>query len=107
MNLHYYAYNNHIDQNEQTVIFINDALLKINLYTSPMSRFRLYVMMFFQYMMYAVWWVPLAAYLTNLEVPGTSKSIDPELNGNRLYGFPSDRNDCRPVFCGSEGTDCA
>ena len=40
-----------------------------------MSRFRLYVMMFFQYMMYAVWWVPLAAYLTNLDVPATQKAL--------------------------------
>ncbi|MBK7710061.1 MAG: MFS transporter [Bacteroidales bacterium] len=40
-----------------------------------MSRLRLYLMMFFQYMMYAVWWVPLAAYLTNLEVPGTQKAM--------------------------------
>ena len=40
-----------------------------------MSRVRLYLMMFFQYMMYAVWWVPLAAYLTNLDVPGTQKSL--------------------------------
>jgi nucleoside transporter len=40
-----------------------------------MARFRLYLMMFFQYMMYAVWWVPLAAYLTNLEVPGTQKAF--------------------------------
>jgi nucleoside transporter len=40
-----------------------------------MSRFRLYLMMFFQYMMYAVWWVPLAAYLTNLDVPATQKAF--------------------------------
>jgi nucleoside transporter len=40
-----------------------------------MSRVRLYLMMFFQYMMYAVWWVPLAAYLTNLNVPGTQKAL--------------------------------
>jgi nucleoside transporter len=40
-----------------------------------MSRIRLYLMMFFQYMMYAVWWVPLAAYLTNLNVPGTQKAL--------------------------------
>lgn len=40
-----------------------------------MSRFRLYVMMFFQYMMYAVWWVPLAAYLTNLEIGSTQKAL--------------------------------
>lgn len=29
---------------------------------------RLSVMMFFQYMMFAVWWIPLAAYLVNLEM---------------------------------------
>ncbi len=31
-------------------------------------RIRLSVMMFLQYMMFAVWWVPLAAYLKNLQV---------------------------------------
>jgi len=31
--------------------------------------------MFLQYMMYAVWWVPLAAYLTNLEVGSTQKAL--------------------------------
>lgn len=31
-------------------------------------RIRLSLMMFLQYMMFAVWWVPLAAYLKNLEV---------------------------------------
>ncbi|MHC4120904.1 MAG: MFS transporter [Planctomycetota bacterium] len=31
-------------------------------------RIRLSVMMFLQYMMFAVWWVPLAAYLKNMEV---------------------------------------
>jgi len=31
--------------------------------------------MFLQYMMYAVWWVPLAAYLTNLEVSSTEKAL--------------------------------
>jgi len=40
-----------------------------------MARIRLYLMMFFQYMMYAVWWVPLAAYLTNLNVPATEKAF--------------------------------
>lgn len=32
-------------------------------------------MMFFQYLMYAVWWVPLAAYLTNMDVTGTQKAF--------------------------------
>lgn len=31
--------------------------------------------MLLQYMMYAVWWVPLAAYLTNLEVGSTQKAL--------------------------------
>lgn len=31
--------------------------------------------MLLQYMMYAVWWVPLAAYLTNLEVGHTQKAL--------------------------------
>jgi len=34
-------------------------------------RIRLSIMMFLQYMMFAVWWVPLAAYLKNLEVSAT------------------------------------
>ena len=32
-------------------------------------------MMFFQYLMYAVWWVPLAAYLTNMDVSSTHKAM--------------------------------
>ncbi len=40
-----------------------------------MARFKLSVMMLLQYMMYAVWWVPLAAYLTNLEVGSTQKAL--------------------------------
>lgn len=40
-----------------------------------MARFKLSLMMFLQYMMYAVWWVPLAAYLTNLEVGSTQKAL--------------------------------
>lgn len=40
-----------------------------------MLRFRLYVMMFFQYLMYAVWWTPLAAYLTNMDVASTQKAF--------------------------------
>lgn len=32
-------------------------------------------MMFLQFMMYAVWWVPLAAYLTNMEVGSLQKSL--------------------------------
>jgi nucleoside transporter len=37
-------------------------------------RIRLSVMMFLQYLMFAVWWVPLAAYLTNLGVEGSAKA---------------------------------
>lgn len=40
-----------------------------------MARLRLSLMMFLQYMMYAVWWVPLAAYLTNLEIGATQKAL--------------------------------
>lgn len=40
-----------------------------------MSKFRLSLMMLLQYMMYVVWWVPLAAYLTNLEVGITQKAL--------------------------------
>lgn len=40
-----------------------------------MARFKLSFMMFLQYMMYAVWWVPLAAYLTNLELSSTEKAL--------------------------------
>lgn len=31
--------------------------------------------MFFQYLMYAVWWVPLAAFLTNINVASTQKAL--------------------------------
>jgi MFS family permease len=40
-----------------------------------MKQYRLYLMMFFQYLMYAVWWVPLAAYLTNMDIGSTQKSF--------------------------------
>jgi nucleoside transporter len=40
-----------------------------------MARFKLSLMMLLQYMMYAVWWVPLAAYLTNLELGSTEKAL--------------------------------
>ncbi len=40
----------------------------------PLSvRVRLSVMMFLQYLMFAVWWVPLAAYLTKLGIEGDAK----------------------------------
>ncbi len=42
----------------------------------PMSvRIRLSIMMFLQYMMFAVWWQPLAAYLANMNVEGAYKAI--------------------------------
>jgi nucleoside transporter len=37
-------------------------------------RMRLSAMMFLQYMMFAVWWQPLAAYLTNMDVAGMYKA---------------------------------
>ena len=37
-------------------------------------RIRLSAMMFLQYMMFAVWWVPLADYLTNMEIEGSYKA---------------------------------
>ena len=40
-----------------------------------MPKLKLSLMMLLQYMMYAVWWVPLAAYLTNLEVGSTQKAL--------------------------------
>ena len=40
-----------------------------------MIRMRLSLMMFFQYLMYAVWWVPLAAYLTNMNIGSTQKAM--------------------------------
>ena len=40
-----------------------------------MTRLKLSLMLFLQYMMYAVWWVPLAAYLTNLDVSSTQKAL--------------------------------
>lgn len=36
-------------------------------------RIRLSIMMFLQYLMFAVWWVPLAAYLTKLGIEGDAK----------------------------------
>jgi nucleoside transporter len=41
---------------------------------STSIRIRLSIMMFLQYMMFAVWWVPLAAYLKNTGVEGTYKA---------------------------------
>jgi len=40
-----------------------------------MVKFKLSLMMLFQYMMYAVWWVPLAAYLTQMEVETARKAL--------------------------------
>ncbi|MDD4757163.1 MAG: MFS transporter [Prolixibacteraceae bacterium] len=40
-----------------------------------MKKLKLSVMMLLQYMMFAVWWVPLAAYLTNLEVGSAQKAL--------------------------------
>lgn len=37
--------------------------------------FRLNMMMFFQYLLFAVWWVPLAAYLTNIGIASSLKAL--------------------------------
>lgn len=36
---------------------------------------RLNIMMFMQYLLLAVWWVPLAAYLTNMGIDGNQKAL--------------------------------
>lgn len=41
---------------------------------STSIRIRLSIMMFLQYMMFAVWWVPLAAYLKNVGIEGSYKA---------------------------------
>ncbi|MBW8034467.1 MAG: nucleoside permease, partial [Planctomycetes bacterium] len=38
-------------------------------------RVKLSVMMFLQFMLFAVWWVPLAAYLGNIGIEGNFKSL--------------------------------
>ena len=38
-------------------------------------RIRLSLMMFLQFMMFAVWWVPLAAYLGKMGVDGTQRAM--------------------------------
>jgi len=40
-----------------------------------MPKLKLSIMMLLRYMTYAVWWVPLAAYLANLEVSSTQKAF--------------------------------
>ena len=40
-----------------------------------MNQFKLSFMVFLQYMMHAVWWMPLAAYLTILDVGSIQKSL--------------------------------
>lgn len=41
---------------------------------SKSVRIRLSIMMFMQYIMFAVWWVPLAAYLVNIGIDGLYKA---------------------------------
>lgn len=42
---------------------------------TTLTFFQLSLMLFLQYMLFAVWWVPLAAYLTNIGVEGFQKSL--------------------------------
>jgi nucleoside transporter len=46
--------------------------MKNNWVTTPI---RLSLMMFLQHMMFAVWWVPFAAYLANMNVTGTQNAL--------------------------------
>jgi nucleoside transporter len=39
------------------------------------SQIKLSLMMLFQYMLFAVWWVPLAAYLTIMDISATQKAL--------------------------------
>src|ERR1035437_4640375 len=58
---------------KQEKLILTNNHLYLNLII--MKQYRLYLMMFFQYLMYAVWWVPLAAYLTNMDIGSTQKSF--------------------------------
>jgi nucleoside transporter len=49
----------------------------------PSTNFRLSVMMFFQYMMFAVWWIPLAAYLANM---GLSRNLTALILSSMAFG---------------------
>ncbi len=50
---------------------------------NPSLRLRLSVMMFFQYMMFAVWWIPLAAYLANI---GLSRNLTALVMSSMAFG---------------------
>ena len=41
----------------------------------PFRTAKLSLMMFMQYMMFAVWWIPMAAYLANMGMTGLQKSL--------------------------------
>ena len=60
-------------------------------------RFKLSAMMFFQFMLVAVWFVPLSAYLTNLKMTGTQmawilSSMALGCIGSPLVGMIADRH---------------
>jgi len=46
-------------------------------------HFRLSVMMFFQYFMFAVWWIPLAAYLANM---GLTRNLTALILSSMAFG---------------------
>jgi len=66
--------------------------------TMPMNvRIKLSAMMFFQFMLVAVWFVPLSAYLTNLKMTGTQmawilSSMALGCIGSPLVGMIADRH---------------
>ncbi len=50
--------------------------------TQIKTKLNLGLMMFMQYMIMAVWWVPLAAYLANLDISSLQKSLILKFHGN-------------------------
>lgn len=49
----------------------------------PMTHLRLSAMMFFQYFMFAVWWIPLAAYLASM---GLSRNLTALILSSMAFG---------------------
>ena len=68
-------------------------------------RIRLSIMMFLQYMMFAVWWVPLAAYLKNADIQGTLEVLDSQRHAAGLPHSAGLLHDGGPSLRQPEGPD--